>query len=337
MNVFLTGSTGLLGINLIDSLLAHGHTVLALARNPQKAKQVLPNDPRITVIPGDIESPHDWQPRLQEADALIHAAAYFREFFGPGDHEAKLRTLNVELPVRLVKEANHYHLKKIVMISSSSVISSRPDGSPATEEDPPRAPEPENRYSVSKEEMEKALATVIPQSSAPVIIIRPGWMFGPNDYAPTAAGGMVKELVEKKATQMAKGTPLGIVDARDVAEGTVLALEKCDQSVIYNLTGSMLSADQALSIIAQQIPGAKVQFVPLQAAFLLSRVLETVSGFTGKPNPIPRVGLLAIAKGVTVSAEKAKRELGVQFRPFEETARDTVAFYRRNSKERVSG
>ncbi|GAB4458745.1 MAG: SDR family oxidoreductase [Armatimonadaceae bacterium] len=327
MNVFLTGSTGLLGINIIHVLLAHGHEVLALVRNPEKAKQVLPDDPRITVIPGDIESPQEWLPRLQEADALIHGAAYFREFFGPGDHEARLRKLNIEFPVQLTAEANRYGLKKAVMISSSSVIAPRPDGSPATEEDPPCAPEPENRYSVSKQEMEEALAKIAPISQCPIIIIRPGWMFGPYDYAPTAAGGLVKELVEKRSAQMAAGTPLGIADVRDVAEGTVRALEKCDRSETFNLTGNMLSADEALKMIAQQIPGAKAQIMPLPMAFMVSRVLEVVSGILNKPNPIPRVGLLAIGKGVPVSAEKAKRELGVSFRPFAETAKDTVSFF----------
>jgi len=328
MKVFLTGSTGLLGSNTVHALLAHGHEVMALARDSAKAKRVLPSDPRVCVVPGDIEAADSWLDRLAEADALVHAAAYFREYFGRGDHDPKLRALNVELPVRLAEAADRVGVQKVIMVSSSGAVGARPDGSPADETDEPRSAVPENAYFASKVEMERALAALAPGLGYPLIVVRPGWMFGPNDHAPTAAGHLTRELLEKGSVQMVVGKPVHIADARDVAEGIVLALERAPGSGTYNLAGNPLRAIDALGEIARAAGRGKVQQVPLPAALLLSSILEPITRLRGVPNPIPRLGLLTLSRTVAVSSEKAKRELGVRFRPFPETARDTVAFFR---------
>jgi dihydroflavonol-4-reductase len=328
MRVFLTGSTGLLGVNTVHALLARGHEVLALARDPDKARRVLPADKRVCVVPGDVEAPDAWLGRLADADALIHAAAYFREYYGRGDHAAKLRTINVELPARLARACDEFGLTKSIMVSSSGVVTARPDGRPSDETGAPASSVPGNAYFESKAEMERDLARLAPDLAHVMVVARPGWMFGPNDTAPTSAGQLVKDLLRQRSVQLIGGPPMGIADARDVAEGMVLALEKADRPGVYNLAGNPLPAIDALREVARQAgPGHRVQQVPLPAAFMLSAVLEAFSRARGVPNPIPRMGLLTLSRGVLISSEKAERELGVRFRPFAETARDTVAYF----------
>ena len=55
MKAFVTGSTGLLGSNLVKLLLDQGHEVMALARSPEKARAYLGESPRLTVLKGDME------------------------------------------------------------------------------------------------------------------------------------------------------------------------------------------------------------------------------------------------------------------------------------------
>ena len=327
MNVFLTGSTGLLGINTAHSLLAHGHQVFALARNIEKARRVLPVTPHLTVIPGDIEEPDKWLPQLANADALIHSAAYFREYFGVGDHATKLRTLNVDLPVLLTKTAEKYGLSKTILVSSSGAIAARKDGTPADESDAPESNIPENAYFVSKVEMERQISVLLPSLRHTVVLVRLGWMFGPNDYAPTGAGQLVLQLLKTGVVQLVNGTPLHTCDARDVAEGIVLSLEKTTNHAIFNLAGEARPAINSLRELARQAGKGQVQQIPLPVALGMSSVLAVVSRLTRKPNPIPRVGLLTVSRGIPISSEKALRELQLRFRPFSETARDTIAFF----------
>jgi dihydroflavonol-4-reductase len=327
MHVFLTGATGLLGINTTAVLLARGHTVTALVRDRAKAERVLPRDGRIRILLGDMAQPDEWLGALRGFDALIHTAAYFREAFGRGDHAAKLEAWNVALPVRLAQAASDFGLQKTIIISSSGVVAKHPNGGPTDETLPPQTAVPENAYFVSKVRMENALRDLAPRLKNSLILIRPGWMYGPNDYAPTNAGELVRQLIHKGSVQMVSGAPVNTVDARDVAAGIVAALEKADGYEIFHIAGAPRTAVDTLRLIAKET-GGKVQEVPLPAALFLSRVLEPISRLQNKPNPVPRIGLLTLSRGVAVSSEKAVQQLGVRFRPFEDTARDTAAFFR---------
>jgi len=51
MKIFVTGSTGLLGSNLVRSLHDHGHQVSALVRSPEKARALLGS--RARLVEGD--------------------------------------------------------------------------------------------------------------------------------------------------------------------------------------------------------------------------------------------------------------------------------------------
>jgi len=330
LTVFLTGATGLLGINTVEALLKRGYHVLALARNAEKAAKVLPKDPRVQIVAGDLANSETWIPRLAEADVLIHGAAYFWESFHRGDHADLLKSYNVDLPVRLVKAAAEFGLQRSVIVSSSGVYSGRPDGLASDEDAPADGQLQESGYQQSKVAMDRALAKLSLPASHGMIIVRPGWMFGPNDFNPTGAGQVILDMQKMRLYQFVKGTPFGIVDARDVAEGIARLVEHPDPSPIYNMAGQNMTAWDALSTIAKLDGTVRMQSVPMGIALTMSSLLEFVTGIIGQRNPIPREGLLVVTKGVLVDSSRAERELGLGFRPFVETARDSLAFINRH-------
>lgn len=323
MTIFLTGGTGLLGLNTIPALLADGHTLRVLVRDVAKAIRVLPKSPQIETVVGDLENADSWLAQLDGCDVLIHAAAYFREYYTRGDHRELLRRYNVELPVRLTTEAAARGLKQVVMISSSGVLGPRADGKPTDESG---VQPQENAYFQSKVELEKALNALTPTLSIPVAIVRPGWMFGPNDHAPTNAGQLVQELIVKRQTVLVDGTPISIADARDVGRGIARIVAQ-GAAGAYNLAGTPQTALSALQSIASLV-NAKVTVVPFGIAVGMAKFLETPTRLLGKPNPIPLEGVRTLHDGVTITSAKAERELGLTWRPFSETARDTIAFFK---------
>ena len=262
MDVFITGGTGLLGINTIIELLARGHTVTAVVRDRDKAHRVLPQSRHIRLVDGDMKNPATWLPELRGADALVHCAAYFREYFVAGDHAPILQTMNVELPVRLAQVASDFGVKKTVIVSSSGVVAPSRDGTATDETVPPRTAIPENAYFVSKVDMEEALTQIAPAVKNTLIIVRPGWMFAPNDYSPTGAGELVLQLLKTGAVQLVGGTPTNIADARDVATGIVSALETVTRNEIYNLAGNPHNGADALRVVAEQAGSGRVQEIP---------------------------------------------------------------------------
>lgn len=79
MKAFVTGSTGLLGSNLVKLLIEQGHEATALTRSPEKGRELLGTSPRLNVVIGDMEDVAGFADAMQGCDVLFHVAAYFRE------------------------------------------------------------------------------------------------------------------------------------------------------------------------------------------------------------------------------------------------------------------
>ncbi len=72
MRVFLTGATGLIGRQLVPSLLSSGHTVLCVSRDPTRARELLPR--AVEIIGADPGLPGVWQDRAGICDVVINLA-----------------------------------------------------------------------------------------------------------------------------------------------------------------------------------------------------------------------------------------------------------------------
>lgn len=84
MRALVTGSTGLLGNNLVRTLPDAGHEVWALARSKEKARREL-GGAAVQVVVGDIRNVADFAYDLRGIDVIFHTAAYFREYYLRGD------------------------------------------------------------------------------------------------------------------------------------------------------------------------------------------------------------------------------------------------------------
>ncbi|MDQ1913728.1 NAD-dependent epimerase/dehydratase family protein [Paenibacillus sp. GD4] len=105
MKAFVTGSTGLLGSNLVRLLAQEGCEVKGLARSASKAKMQL-GDTDAQIITGDINDPDTFVSDLSGCDVLFHTAAYFRESFqSTKDHWPMLEETNINNTLNLFEMA----------------------------------------------------------------------------------------------------------------------------------------------------------------------------------------------------------------------------------------
>ena len=72
MKVALIGATGKIGSKITTELLARGHSVTAIVRNPEKA----PNDPNIKAVNGDVTNPDRVAALVRGHDAVISSAPF---------------------------------------------------------------------------------------------------------------------------------------------------------------------------------------------------------------------------------------------------------------------
>ena len=73
MTTLITGSTGLIGAALVRRFAADGHTVLAAARNVEKAKAMFAGLENVRVVEWDITHPATFE--VERVDYLVHAAS----------------------------------------------------------------------------------------------------------------------------------------------------------------------------------------------------------------------------------------------------------------------
>ncbi|MFP2926817.1 NAD-dependent epimerase/dehydratase family protein [Pyxidicoccus sp. 3LG] len=205
MHAFVTGSTGLLGNNLVRALVARGHRVKALARSPAKAREVLGGLAGVEVVRGDMEDVKGFEDALAGCDVVFHTAAYFREYYAPGDHWPRLHAINVKGTVELAEAAHRHGVKRFLDVSSSGTVGLKPDGSPGDEDTPPAPLAATNLYFKSKVESERELKAFGERTGLPVVFILPGWMFGPWDAGPTAAGQLVRDFLARKLPAVPDG------------------------------------------------------------------------------------------------------------------------------------
>lgn len=125
---FITGGAGFLGINLIRHLLARGHDVVSYDFS-DSFDYAEKDDPRVTVVVGDIRDVEKTRASMRGCDLAVHAAAalplYSREDIFSTDI---VGTRNV------LQAALDNGLARVIQISSTAVYGI-PDHHPLVEED----------------------------------------------------------------------------------------------------------------------------------------------------------------------------------------------------------
>jgi dihydroflavonol-4-reductase len=325
-STFVTGSTGLLGSNLVRLLADEGHRVKVLARSAEKARRLF-RGIQLDVIEGDLGDVGGFASALEEGDVIFHAAAYFREYYQPGNHWKTLEEINVRGTVALLHEAARRGARKVVYISSSGVIGRKPDGAPGDEQTPPHPVARKNLYFFSKVRAEEAVQDFLTQHRLPVTLILPGWMFGPSDSAPTGSGQLVLDFMNKKLPGIPSGGA-SVVDARDVAQAAINAVAHGQSGERYIVGGSYFSLGQVLHTLSE-VTGLAMpkRHIPYLAAMAFGWASERMSRITGKPALVSRDGLRTMHAELAVNSAKAVRELGATFRPLAETLRDEVEWF----------
>jgi dihydroflavonol-4-reductase len=323
---FVTGATGLLGNNLCRALVDRGWQVKGLVRSREKADRLF-QDSGIEFVSGDMENVSAFAPTLAGVDVVFHTAAFFREYYQPGNHWETMKRINVDATMELLATAQNQGVKRFLFISSSGVIQTQP-GELATETAGYSAFAQENLYFKTKVLAEQEIYRFLETSPLDVVMILPGWMMGPGDAAPTSAGQLILDLLAKKLPGLVDGGS-SLADARDVAMATIAAAERGKRGDRYIAAGSLVTMTEIAREV-EKVSGVKAPGIMLPSGLALSiaHLSARCSSWTGRKNPMPPAGIRTLLEKAQLSSAKAEQELGASFRPLGETIKDTVDWYR---------
>jgi dihydroflavonol-4-reductase len=319
MIALVTGSTGLVGNNVVRRLLDEGHHVRVLTRPSADPRPLAGLD--VEVVGGDVRDADAVKRAIQGVGLVVHAAAYVRIGWRG---MAEARAINVE-GTRLVVRAARETGARMVHVSSLDALAA-PQAGRLIDEETPVTGGVLCPYVITKREADQVVLAEVARG-AWATIVNPGFMIGPNDWKPSSG---------KMLLQVARGwglfAPLGAnsyCDVRDVVSGIVAAAERGVPGRRYVLAGETLSYFQAWRVFAQATGGTP----PMFPAGPMTRmgagyVGDFVTRITGKEPDVNSAATAMSAQKRNFSSARAMAELGYRPRPLAESAADAWAWFR---------
>jgi nucleoside-diphosphate-sugar epimerase len=332
---FVTGATGLLGNNLVRELIAKGCHVKALVRSLEKGRRQFGSVEGVELIAGDMTDVAAFAAHLQGCDVLFHTAAYFRDNDKGGSHWPELKAINVDGTERLLEQAYRAGIRRFVHTSSIAVLNGEP-GMPIDETCLRRSEDADDYYrsKILADEVVLAFLQSHPDMNGSLVL--PGWMWGPADLGPTSSGQLANDVMNGKLPGLVPGS-FSVVDARDVALAMILAAERGKRAERYLAAGRHMTMQQLVPLLGKI---ARVQTpkrtLPLPLLYIIAALQEVYARLSGKPVLLSLATVRLMVKEANRSHfnhAKSERELGLTFRPVEQTIGDTVAWLRNNASK----
>jgi UDP-glucose 4-epimerase len=211
MNLFVTGASGFIGLNLLERLLAQGHRVTAVSSDeiPSAARAEFERLPgKLETARADVRDAETLERLLRSsgAEAIVAGAAITSNVARERETPAAIFEVNLSSVVKLIELAARQGVRRLVALSSSAAIGERIFGErPVAEEDPPA---PVSLYAIGKAALEAAARRWrdISPGRPEVVVARVAAVFGPWERA-TGVRDMLSPLYSL-ATAAVRGTPV---------------------------------------------------------------------------------------------------------------------------------
>jgi nucleoside-diphosphate-sugar epimerase len=317
MRIMITGGTGFIGYHTAQALLGTGHRVRLLVRNKDKLRRLYGSDVTDYVL-GDVTDPKAVAKALEGCDGVVHTAAMVS--VDRKDAERVMAT-NVGGTRLVVGGAAARGLGKIVHVSSVTALYD-PGARFLNEYSPPG--KASNAYGRSKVESE-VYVRELQDAGSPIHITYPASVIGPEDPALTEPHQGLKTYLTNAVPVLPSGNQW--VDVRDVAAAHLALLERELPPGRYPLGGHFLTWGQLVDILSE-LTGRQIRKIPVPGGMMLGvgRLVDWFNRARGKALDIPvtHEAMVYATNWVKLDNSKARAELGLHFRPIEETLADAI-------------
>ena len=241
--------------------------------------------------------------------------------------------VNVGGTRNVMEEALRAGVTKAVLTSSSSAVGAAQPGETIDEDHPFTVGRLGISYINSKHEAE-AIAMRPAAKGLPVVIVNPSFVLGPDDPNPSGtSNALVRRLLLRRIPGYLDGA-INVVDVRDVAHGHVLADERGREGERYLLTGRNFT-QQRLFADLSRIAGVPAPPLRMHGRLVVGGV--GAMEFAGLRLPTSADEVRSGTQWFTYRNAKARRELGWQPRPHEETLEDAVRWQLEQLGRRAEG
>ena len=325
-NYFITGISGFVGRNLVLAIKKRGPAhIYGLVLPNDPAFEFYKDDPDVTLVEGDLcneESVRSFLSLAKEGSYLIHCGGRVSLY---GHNDPKTMEVNFTGTKYVIDNALDKGFLRILYVSSVDALCPPKEGityAPG-EYDPEHC---QGIYGKSKAYGSQYVRKAWKEHGLPVVIVNPSAIIGPDDPFLSPMNDVLRRFALGKVPV---ATPGGYdtVDVRDVAEGSLLALEKGKLGESYLLVGNRVSVKELFEAFAKTT-GRKAPKMTIPF-FLLAIIAPFAEFFARLAKKRPLFSPLAVyclSHNPVYDLEKAKNDLGYSPRPLQETSDDTYAW-----------
>jgi nucleoside-diphosphate-sugar epimerase len=327
MRFLITGATGFIGGYIAEACVNRGWQVVAIVR--PASDTALLDTIGATILKGELSDQEFIHKAMDEVDVVIHCAGRVGNWGPLVDY----RPANVEALRNLLEACKGQALSRFVHMSSLGVYAAKHHY--GTDETVPLPKWHRDSYSQTKVEAEAVAMRYYRDFGVPVVILRPGFVYGPREKAvmPRMLEGLRARVVRYPGG--GRGA-LNTIFIRNLVDAVFLAVDQT-QAVgqVYNLTdGEFVSKRQFIEAVADAfgLPHPHLR-PPRWVAKAMTWCSEAFARLRGAKEA-PRFNSTAfkfLALNLDFSIEKAKRDLG--YRPkvnFADAMSETLDWYKRN-------
>ena len=314
MRVLVTGGTGFVGSHTTQALLAAGHEVRLLVRDPARiapALEPLGLDGAADHVVGDVTDPAAVDRALEGCDAVLHAASVY----ALGRRTDEMARTNVRSTELVLGTAHRLGLDPIVHVSSIVALLPAQGPGPLTADAP--VGRPAGPYARTKAAAE-VVARRLQDEGAPVVVVQPGAVWGPHDPHLGENARLALDLVRHRLPAMPPG-PMWCVDVRDLGAVHAAVVEPGRGPRRYLAVAEDLPFPGVVAAL-REATGRRLPVATVPAG--LARAL------IGRRSRVPAAleAPWLAAQGARTDARATSEALGVRFRAAAESIRDTAAW-----------
>jgi dihydroflavonol-4-reductase len=320
----VTGGTGFLGSHVVRALAERGDQLRLLLRRGSALDHL--SELELERAGGDVTDRRAVRRAMEGVDRVFHLAG--TTSMRPGSRDAVFE-LNVKGTRLVMEEALAAGVERVVHTSSVAAIGPARARGTADESQPFTAGHLGIAYANSKHEAEVE-ALRVAAHGLPLVIVNPSFVLGPDDPKGTSMALVRRFLLGRIPVYVDGG--LNIVDVRDVARGHLLADEKGEVGERYILAGRNFTLDRLFADFAR-LAGREQPPVKLPGRPTLLAVRAMARA--GFPLPASPDEVRSATLWWTYRNTKARRELGFEPRPHEETLEDAVRWQMEQLGDRV--
>jgi nucleoside-diphosphate-sugar epimerase len=278
MRALVTGATGKIGNAVARQLAERGDEVVAVVRNPAKARELLPSG--VELSQGDVSDPASLRAAAAGIDAAFNCMGLFEQWFAdPGVFDR----INAEGARNLYAAAVAARVRLFVHMSSAAVYGPPQRANPFREDD---ACKPITPYQVTKFEAEEALSQIDPKETR-LNILRPPGIYGPGSLLEIAVYNKV--LTRRWSIELSGGIIVHPTYVGDVVEAIIALVEEpAPPGTVFNLGGERPILLRALRALIAEMLGVSRRSIVLPASIAgpFGGIAQAFFALMGRPRPL---------------------------------------------------